>query len=167
MRPTHHSRTPVQPSNPVSECPYLIYPALAPFGGEGGSPPAFSPAGARRGPHALLVVGVRGFTRAPSTTRQGPWHRTPPHPTSSVSHPLPQRGEGTHHLDSRRPLARRSDTETLPCGPQAQSLMKMRFLYSQKQRSQSIPHTTMLVAISPVSWPAHPNRPIVNGLAIL
>ena len=31
--------------------------------GEGGSQPALSSAGARRGPHVLLVVGVRGFIR--------------------------------------------------------------------------------------------------------
>ena len=33
-----------------------------PLGGEGGEPPALSSAGARRGPHVLLVVGVRGST---------------------------------------------------------------------------------------------------------
>ena len=31
-----------------------------PFGGEGGPQPALSPAGAGRGPHGLLVVGLRG-----------------------------------------------------------------------------------------------------------
>ena len=42
--------------------PFLRIPLPRPLGGEGGEPPALSSAGARRGPHVLLVVGVRGST---------------------------------------------------------------------------------------------------------
>ncbi len=48
-----------------------------------------------------------------------------------------------------------------------QSLMKMRFLYSQKQSSQSMPQTTRLVTIAAWRGPAQANRPMVKGLAIL
>ncbi len=42
--------------------PFARIPFPRPLGGEGGEPPALSSAGARRGPHVLLVVGVRGST---------------------------------------------------------------------------------------------------------
>ena len=71
----------------ISERPIDIL-CPRPFGGEVGWHPALSPAGARRGPHVLLVVGVRGSNHHGPAMRAVSCHENPltrPPPSATLS----------------------------------------------------------------------------------